>query len=196
LRFVEVVRKRRMVRNFQRKRVSLEKIDRILSLALRAPSAGYTQGWTYIVVTDQKVRRKIGEIQGELDFYVKRKHKFVSEAPVLIVACMSERLYHDRYREPDKLKTDGREVEWPIPFWYFDIGASCMIIFLAAVNEGLGAAFTGIFRQKQMRSLLGIPDYFLPIGVVSIGYPGKDTKSPSLKRGPRRVRELIHYGHW
>lgn len=196
MRFVEVVRKRRMVRNFQRKQVPLNKIDRILNLALRAPSAGYTQGWAYVVVTDQRIRRKIGEIQGELDFYVKRKHKFVSEAPVLVVACISERLYHDRYREPDKLKTDGHEVEWSVPFWYFDIGASCMIIFLAAVNEGLAAAFTGIFRQKQMRSLLGIPDYFLPIGVVSIGYAGKNTKSVSLKRGSRRLREVIHYEHW
>lgn len=196
MRFDEVVRKRRMVRNFQRKQVSLERIDRILSLALRAPSAGYTQGWAYVVVTDQKIQRKIGEIQGEFDFYVKRKHKFVSEAPVLIVACISERLYHDRYREPDKLKSDGREVEWSVPFWFFDIGASCTIIFLAAVNEGLAAAFTGIFRQKQMRNLLGIPDYFLPIGVVSIGYPGKDTKSRSLKRGSRPLREVVHYEHW
>ena len=185
-----------MVRNFQEKRIPTERIDRILRLALRAPSAGYTQGWAYVVVTNQKIRRRIGKIQGESDFYVKRKHKFISEAPVLIVACISEKLYHDRYRETDKLRSDGQEIEWTVPFWYFDIGGACTIIFLAAVNEGLAAAFTGIFRQQQIRELLGIPNHFLPIGVVSIGYPKKDVRSLSLRRGPRSSRDVIHYECW
>ncbi len=185
-----------MVRNFQGKRIPVETIDKILNLALRAPSAGYTQGWAYVVVTDQKIRRKIGELQGESDFYAKRKHKFISEAPVLIVACISEQLYHDRYREPDKLKNDGQEIEWTIPFWYFDIGGACTIIFLATVNEGLAAAFTGIFRQQQMKELLGIPNHFLPIGIVSIGHPKKDVKSSSHRRGPRSSKDVIHYDRW
>ncbi|HKM76828.1 MAG TPA: nitroreductase family protein [Candidatus Bathyarchaeia archaeon] len=196
MRFDEVVRKRRMVRNFQRKRIPIEKIDKILNLALHAPSAGYTQGWAYVVVTDQKIRRSIGELQGESDFYAKRKHKFISEAPVLIVACISEKLYHDRYREPDKLKSDGQEIEWTVPFWYFDIGGACTIILLATVNEGLAAAFTGIFHQQQMKELLGIPNHFLPIGVVSIGYPKKDVKSSSLRRGARSRKDVIHYDRW
>ncbi len=197
MRFDEVVRKRRMIRNFQRKQIPVETIEKILNLALHAPSAGYTQGWAYVVVTDQKIRRKIGELQGEFDFYAaKRKYKFISEAPVLIVACVSEQLYHDRYREPDKLKSDGQEIEWTVPFWYFDIGGACTIIFLATVNEGLAAAFTGIFRQQQMKELLGIPNHFLPIGVVSIGYPKKDVKSSSLRRGSRSSKDVVHYDRW
>jgi nitroreductase len=185
-----------MIRNFQRRQIPAETIDKILNLALRAPSAGYTQGWAYVVVTDKMIRRKIGELQGEFDFYAKRKHKFISEAPVLIVTCISEQLYHDRYREPDKVKSDGQEIEWTVPFWYFDIGGACTIIFLATVNEGLAAAFTGIFRQQQMKELLGIPNHFLPIGVVSIGHPRKDVKSSSLRRGRRRSKDVIHYEHW
>jgi nitroreductase len=185
-----------MVRNFYGKKVPAKKIDSILRLALRAPSAGYTQGWAYVVVRDYETKRRIGELQGELDFYANRKHKFVSKASVLIVACVSEQLYHSRYREPDKLKSDGNEIEWPVPFWYFDIGGACMIIFLAAVNVGLAAAFTGIFRQQQMRELLDIPNHFLPVGVISIGYPKRDVKSPSLKRGPRALEEVIHYERW
>ena len=197
MRFDEVVRKRRMIRNFRGKQIPDEKINKILNLALRAPSAGYTQGWAYVVVTDQKIRRKIGELQGEFDYYAaKRRHKFISEAPVLIVSCISEQLYHDRYREPDKLKSDGQEIEWTVPFWYFDIGGACTIIFLAAVNEGLAAAFTGVFHQQQMKELLGIPNHFLPVGVVSIGYPKKDVKSSSLRRGPRSLKDVIHYGRW
>ena len=186
-----------MVRNFQPKPIGLEKVNRLLELAQHAPSAGFSQGWSYVVVTDPELRRKIGVLQGEDDFYARRRlHKFVSGAPVLIVACTSEELYHERYRESDKLLADGNEIEWPVPFWYFDIGCACMIILLAAVNEGLAAAFTGVYHIEQMRRLLGIPAQFQPIGIISIGYGASDAKSLSLKRGRRSMHEVIHYEHW
>ena len=195
--FDKVVLKRRMVRNFQVNKVEREKIDKILNLALHAPSAGFSQGWAYVVVTSTDVKKQVGDLQGENDFYAgKRFHKFISEAPVLIVACVSEKAYHDRYREPDKLQEDGAEISWPTPYWYFDIGCACMLILLSAVNEGLAAAFTGVFRVEGMRQLLGIPNHFHPVGVISIGYPAKDTKSPSLKRGRRGYGEVVHRERW
>jgi nitroreductase len=197
LEFDEVVIKRRMVRNFQPSQVKREAIDKILANAQHAPSAGFSQGWAYVVVTDQSLRKQIGELQGENDFYAgKRFHKFISEAPILIVACASEKLYHDRYREADKLQEDGTEIEWPTPYWYFDIGCACMLIFLSAVNEGLAAAFTGVFRVAEMKQLLRIPEHFHPVGVISIGYPAPDTRSPSLKRGHRPTQEVVHNEHW
>jgi nitroreductase len=186
-----------MVRNFQRKPVPADVVDRILELGLHAPSAGFSQGWAYVVVTEEALKKKVGEIQGEADFYAaSRLHKFVSEAPALIVACVGEKIYHDRYREPDKLKEDGKEIEWPTPYWYFDIGCACMLIFLAAVNEGLAAAFTGVLRVEQMKQLLGIPSHFHPVGVISIGYQAEDVKSPSLKRGRRPLKDVVHHEHW
>lgn len=195
--FQDAVLRRRMVRNFQKRPVPKEAIDRILDLAQHAPSAGFSQGCAYVVVTNEELRKRIGVIQGEEDFYGKRRfHRFVSEAPVLIVACVSEQLYHERYREPDKLKEDGTEIEWPVPFWHFDTGAASMIILLASVNEGLAAAFTGVFRVEELRRLLGIPEHFQPVGVISIGYRAKDIPSPSLKRGRRPAKDVVHYEHW
>ena len=195
--FEKVVLKRRMVRNFQPKPVPKQVIDKILELALHAPSAGFSQGWAYVVVQDEKLRKQIGDLQGETDFYATRRfHRFVSEAPLLIVACTSEKIYHDRYRESDKLKEDGTEIEWPTPYWHFDIGSSCMLIFLAAVDEGYASAFTGVFRVQEMKKLLGIPEHFHPVGVISIGLPAKDVKSPSLKRGRRSLEQVVHYEHW
>ncbi len=194
--FEKAVRKRRMVRNFQSRPVPAETISRILELALHAPSAGFSQGWAYVVVTEEGLKKKVGEIQGEADFYAARFHKFVSEAPALIVACVSEQMYHDRYREPDKLNEDGTEIEWPTPYWYFDIGCACMLIFLTAIDEGLAAAFTGVFRVDQMKQLLGIPAHFHPVGVVSIGYPAEDVKSPSIRRGRRSLKDVVHHEHW
>lgn len=195
--FEKLVRKRRMVRNFRPDPIRADLVNGLLELALHAPSAGFSQGWAFVVVTEQELKKKIGELQGELDYFASsRFHKFVSEAPVLVVACTSEKIYHDRYREPDKLNEDGTEIEWPTPYWFFDIGCACMLIFLAAVNKGLAVAFTGVFRVDQMKQLLGIPNHFHPVGVLSLGYAAKDVKSPSLKRGRRPVKEVVHYEHW
>ena len=192
----KAILKRRMVRNFQQKPVPLQVVERILRLAQHAPSAGFSQGWAYVVVTDAQMRKKVGRVQGEEDYFAERFHKFVSEAPVLIVACTSEQVYHERYREPDKLQKDGTEIHWPMPYWHFDIGCACMLMFLAAVDEGLAAAFTGVERATEMRSLLGIPDHYQPVGVISIGYPAPDRRSPSLKRGRKPFKQVVHYEHW
>jgi nitroreductase len=76
-----------------------------------------------------------------------------------------------------------------------------MLVFLAAVNEGLAAAFAGsvgIFKPGLLRKELGIPEYYEPVGVLSLGYPdyGNDVPSPSLKRGRRLLKDFAHYEKW
>ena len=194
--FERVVRRRRMVRHFAEEPVSKETVDRILELAQRAPSAGFSQGSAYVVVTDPELKNKVAKLQGEEDYRSAGFHRWISEAPVAIVACVSEKLYHDRYNEPDKLDEDGKEIGWPTPYWFFDIGAGCMIVLLGAVDVGLAAAFSGVFDVKEMKELLGIPAHFHPVGVISIGRGEKDVKSPSLKRGRRGWADVVHYDRW
>lgn len=184
-----------MVRHFSQEPVPAATVRRILSLAQHAPSAGFSQGCAFVVVTKKETRQRIADLQGEEGYSAAGFHRWISEAPVNLVACVSEKLYHDRYNEPDKLE-DGKEIEWPTPYWFFDIGASCMIVLLAAVDAGLAAAFTGVVNLEGMRQLLGIPAHFHPVGVISIGHPMKDVRSPSLKRGRRAFDEFAHNEHW
>jgi nitroreductase len=195
LEFESVVRRRRMVRHFGDRPVPPAAVSRILELAQHAPSAGFSQGSAYVVVTDQKMKNRIAVLQGEVDYKGAGFHGWISEAPVDIVACVSEKLYHDRYNEPDKLQ-DGKEIEWPTPYWFFDLGVGSMVILLAAVDSGLAAAFSGVTDPPAMRELLGIPSHFHPAGVISIGYPEKDKRSPSLKRGRRPQSQVVHYEKW
>ncbi|HUK80682.1 MAG TPA: nitroreductase family protein [Nitrososphaerales archaeon] len=194
--FQRAVRKRRMVRHFTNEPVSMQTISGILELAQHAPSAGFSQGSAYVVVTDPEVKKKVARVQGEEDYSASGFHRWISGAPVAIVACVSEKLYHDRYNEPDKLNDEGKEIEWPTPYWFFDIGAGCLIILLGAVDVGLAAAFSGVFDVKAMKALLGIPPHFHPVGVISIGHGAKDVKSPSLKRGRRQLADVVHYEKW
>jgi len=192
----EAVMKRRMVRNFTEDAVPDEDLNRILELALHAPSAGFSQGWSFVVVRDEKRRKEIGRIQGEDDHYVGIFGNFVSKAPVLVVACTNEQVYHRRYREPDKIDQDGKEVDWPTPYWFFDVGAATMIILLAVVDMGYAAAFTGTSDPDGIKKLLGIPSEYHPVGVISIGKGAKDKKSPSLKRGRKGLDQVVHYEKW
>jgi nitroreductase len=196
--FAHVVTTRRMVRNFRADPVPADKLERILDLTQHYPSAGFSQGVAFVIVANAETRKKIGVLQGEEDYYAGRRrfHKWISGAPVVIVACVSEKIYHDRYREPDKLRPDGTEIDWPAPYWFFDVGAACMIILLAAVNEGLAAGFAGIYRTNEIRALLGIPEHFHPVGTISLGYRAKDVPSPSLKRGRKPRKDVIRYEHW
>lgn len=195
--FADVVRKRRMVRHFTDEPVPAETIERIVRLAQHAPSAGFSQGVQFVVVTDPSMRKRIGQLAGEGEYSQGGYHPFVSEAPVQILVCTSEKVYRDRYSEPDKLGPNGEQIEWPIPYWYVDAGCSMMIILLAAVSEGLAAAFVGLFPDpRQANELLGIPPDFVPIGVIMIGHGAPDVPSPSLNRGRRPLETVLHRERW
>ncbi len=194
--FEQVVLRRRMVRHFTSDPVSNATVDSILALAQHAPSAGFSQGCAFVVVTEAALRHEVAIVQGEEEYSQSGFHHWISEAPVNIVACVSEKIYHDRYNESDKLKQDGTEIAWPTPYWFFDIGCASMIILLAAVDRGLAAAFSGVSDVGGMKRLLGIPDDFHPVGVISLGHPAPDVKSPSLKRGRRPFNQVVHRGHW
>jgi len=185
--FGRVVRKRRMIRAFKPDPVPEKSLNRILDLAQHYPSAGFSQGVVFIVVKDIEEVKKL-----------RRLNRLVGDAPLLIVPCVSEKLYHDRYHEPDKIQPDGTEIEWPVPYWHFDGGCSTLLILLTAVDEGLVAYFAGAFRPDLLKEELRIPEHFMPIGVVSIGYPDypRHVPSPSLKRGRRPISDVIHYEHW
>ena len=153
--FARLVHQRRMVRNFRPDDVPDEKILRILDLARRGPSAGYTQGQDFIVVRSPETKQKIAENCGEAFYVAKGFHPFISTAPILVVACTNEEAYHRRYREPDKASTDGTEMDWPVPYWFMDAGCAVMILLLAVVAEGLAAGFTGSQDLPALRRILG-----------------------------------------
>ena len=194
--FADVVRKRRMVRHFSDEPVAPEAVDRILDLARHAPSAGFTQGQSFVVVTDPAMRRKIAALCGEEEYVASGFHPFVSGAPVLLIPCTSEAAYHRRYQEPDKIQEDGTEIVWPVPYWHMDIGCAVMIALLAVVEEGLAAGFAGAHDLSALRALLGIPDEVTPVGVIPIGHRAPDKPSPSLKRGRKAEAEYIHRERW
>jgi len=192
----DVVLKRRMVRHFSDEPVAPELVQQILNLARHAPSAGFTQGQSFLVITRPEIKQAIADLCGEAEYVAGGFHPFISGAPVLLIPCTSEAAYHRRYREADKLQDDGSEIVWPVPYWHMDIGCAVMLALLAAVDLGLDAGFAGAFDLDGLRALLGIPAEVTPVGVIPIGHRARDRPSPSLKRGRKPEGEYAHWEHW
>ena len=196
--FSEVVQRRRMVRHFSTDPIDREVLERIAATAQRAPSAGFSQGQRVVIVTDPERRRRLAEVAGEAFYTGQGFDPWISEAPALFVPCVSAKVYVDRYNEPDKRDPSappGTEDDWQVPYWWMDAGCTVMLILLAAVDEGLAAGFAG-GDVDEIRSELGIPADFTPLGVIPIGHPLPDKKSPSLKRGWRGLDEFARWETW
>jgi nitroreductase len=184
-----------MVRNYQDTPVPREAVDRILELALRAPSAGHTQGWRFLVLADITSRDAFWSAttssQRQADAWLTR----MRSAPVLVICLSDKDAYLDRYAEPDKGWTDRSEARWPIPYWHTDTAMAAMIALLAAEDAGLGACFFGVPEGSWslLRISFEIPEHLTPVGVISLGYPAPDKRSPSLARGRRSMNDVVTY---
>jgi nitroreductase len=194
--FKDVIRKRRMVRNFAPEPVAPEVLDRIVDAGLKAPSAGFSQGLGFVIVIGPGTRQAIARLADEEEYVAAGFDPWISRAPAHIVISASEKVYRDRYSEPDKLDADGRPIEWPVPYWWVDAGAALMAILLAAVDEGLAAGFLGVHSVPDLADLLGMPEDQTPIGVVTIGHPLPDRRSGSLARGRRPRATVVHLERW
>jgi nitroreductase len=194
--FDDVIRKRRMVRNYAPDPVPPEALDRIVDAGLSAPSAGYSQGMGFVIVTDAGTRNSIAVLAEEEEYVAAGFDPWISTAPAHVVVTVSESVYRERYREPDKLGAVGKEIDWPVPYWWVDAGAAMMAVLLAAVNEGLVAGFLGVHSMRDLAALLDIPKHHSPIGVVTVGHPMPDRRSGSLSRGKRPRATVVHRERW
>lgn len=195
--FGEVLRRRRMIRSYDEIRaVPAEAVDAVLAAAVGAPSAGFTQGISLLVLTTPPDREAFWRQTAELDSAWLRGMR---TAPVLILVWTSQRAYLDRYAEPDKGWTDRDPARWSAPYWFVDAGMASMAALLSAVDQELGACFFGIPADRigAVRQAYGVPESQLSVGVISLGYPAsrRSTGSPTRRRR-KAASQVIHRGSW
>ncbi len=188
-----------MVRSYTTDPVDSDAIRRALEHATRAPSAGYSQGWAFLLLdTPDDVRRfwRASTPDGAGD---DAWSGGMTKAPVVAVALSCKDAYLDRYAEPDKGWTDRDEARWPAPYWDIDTGMAALLVLLTAVDEGLGACFFGVppDRIDAFRAEFGVPDDHHPIGAITLGHPAPEQVRGSAAARPRRsVDEVVHRGRW
>lgn len=171
--FQDVVRRRRMVRRFTDEPVDPRSVDRLLRNAVRAPNAGFTQGWAFVVLDtpDGVARfwsatspRAVGEPGGggsaggaggggdAAPGGAAKESRWLAgmrTAPVVVVVLTSREAYLRRYAEDDKVRaaaqaTGEGDSPWDVPYWHVDAGMASLLMLQTAVDEGLGACFFGV----------------------------------------------------
>ena len=204
--FAEAVRRRRMVHAYREEPIPAEVLAHIVNLALRSPSAGFSQGVSFVIVTDPAVRKTIAALGNEDEYVAIGFDAWISAAPAHVVVCVEEEAYRRRYREPDKARdrsgakslsvAAGEALDWPVPYWWVDAGAALMVVLLGAVDQGLAAGFLGVHSLPGLAEVLGLPPDVSPIGVVTVGHgaPARPSRSPA--RGFRSNRDVVHWQRW
>lgn len=187
-----------MVRAFQSRPVSEVTVDRVIELARRAPSAGNTQPWSFVVLEGDETTKL-----WDVTLTPARRSRFrwqgLLEAPVVIVPLVSPAAYLRRYSEEDKSATGlgTRADAWPVPYWWVDGGMAVHALLLAAVDEGLGASFFGLFQnERAVLDALGVPHEWRALGAVAIGWPAPDEPGRSAGRPRPPLAAVVHRGGW
>lgn len=197
--FTDVVRRRRMVRRYDPRRPVPEAVLRAcLDNAVRAPSAGFSQGWDFVVLSTRDDVERFWAATTDPDTPPDAWLAGLSSAPALVLCCSDKQAYLERYAAPDKGWTDRDEARWPAPYWDIDTGMAALLMLLTAVDEGLGGLFFGIppERHAAVHERFAIPADRRLIGVVALGYPVPGPRSPSLRRHRRSVGEVAHWGRF
>jgi len=185
-----------MVRAYDSTRpVARAVVNELLERATHAPSAGFSQGWRFLVLQSDAERDAFWtatDPRGVPDPWLAG----MRTAPALVVVFSDKQVYLDRYAEPDKGWADRDESRWPVPYWHIDTGMAALLILLGAVDRGLAACFFGIPEEHwpALRKAFAVPERLTPIGAISLGYRAQDRRSPSLRRGRRPLSEVVAYG--
>ena len=165
---IENILTRRSVRHFGPDPVPEEELQVLLKAAMQAPSAGNTQPWHFVVVTERALLDKVPEFHSSAEFII--------EAPLAILICADE-----------NLARPGR--------WLLDCSAAAENMLLAAHARGLGACWIGLhpepLRIEGAARLFNLPVNVHPLCLIAVGYPVE--RPPNLDRfRPERV----HLNHW
>jgi nitroreductase len=197
--FAEVVRRRRMVHVFERRPVDRALVDRLLDIARRGPSAGFSQGFDFLVLDEPETLRRFWELTADPKDPISDEEHAVMP-PVLVLAYSDRERYLRRYSQPDKLPFGLDKAEaWRVPFWDTDTAMACMLLLLAAVDAGLGGWFFGIGTgDDELHAEFGIPADRNLIGIVGLGYAGEDPhpKGSAYSLTRRPLEDQVHRSRW
>jgi nitroreductase len=196
--FQDVVRKRKMVRTFEDRPIDPAVLERIIANAQRAPSAGFSQGWAFLVLSGKEETERYWTTTMSPERRASFGWQGMFNAAALVVCFSNKQHYLRRYALADKGWSDMDEKRWPVPYWDIDVGMAALLILQTAVDAGLGAVFFGIFDQAGFRAAFGIPDEYTAVGTVAIGHKAAtDRPSPSLEIvGKKPASDVVHRGRW
>lgn len=219
--FGDLARRRRMTRHFLGDPVDGALLERVLDVARRVPSAGNAQGFDFVVLRGPQQTSRYWDAALPADRREGFRWASLVSCPVLVTVWADPQAYVDRYAEPDKARSGlGTTADaWRTSYWTVDAAFAAMALQYAAIDEGLGVLFFGMFEHADaVAAALGVPPAHEPIGTVALGWPDHDAEAsagpPASRDRPRRPlmrdsapsdahgnpaapgRPVVHWGGW
>jgi nitroreductase len=202
--FTEVIRRRKMHRAFTDEPLAPGTTDRLLRAASRAPSAGFSQGYSFLVLEGPDEAAPLWKMTYDVAAATEgddpEQVTALRPAPLVIIPLACKDIYLQNYAESELNWTDLDEARWPVPYWYIDTGFTALLILLSVVDQGIGAVLFGIppSNMAQFRAQYGVPQEWVPIGAIAIGHPdpANDPVPPPRASQRKPLDELVHRGCW
>ena len=163
---LKIIKGRRSVRRYKSDPIPEDVLERVLDAARFAPSGKNLQPWKFIIVKDESLKN--GLVQAAVG------QSFISQAPLIIVACAFPDNCYSRMGNYMK--------SWPV-----DVAIAVEHMMLQAQEEGLGTCWIGAFEEKEVKSLLKVPEEVRVLALTPLGYP--DEKPDS--RGRKSLEEIV-----
>jgi nitroreductase len=188
-----------MVRRFDQRPLEPELLDRILESARHAPSAGFSQGFDFVVLDRRELVSRFWHVTDDPEF--PNPPDFEATAPTVIVLPLVNRAaYLERYSRPDKIAYGmDDEAKWPVKFWETDTAMAIMLILLASTDLGVGALYFGITHGEQdILRELGVPEGHKLLGVIGLGHRASDevVDLTRFKAKRRKFDDMVHRNGW
>lgn len=156
---LKAVKERRSIRDFQKKRIPDELVDKLMEALIWAPSAGNLQARKFYFIKDEKIKKMIAAAA--------LNQNFIAEAPLVIVGCADSRI-SQKYGERGVYLYSLQ-----------DVALSVMGMMLVAHEYGLGSVWVGAFREERVFDILHLPKHLRPVAIISVGYPSKIPYPPA-----------------
>jgi nitroreductase len=168
----DTIRARRNVRQYLDRPIGREDLERVLEAGRRAPSGGNWQPWNFVVVTDREQLVELAKAWEQGGRHIAR-----SAATIVLVA-----------KEPDD--QSRRDL------LMYDLGQATAHMMLAAADLGIGSGHSGVIDQEQARRVLALPDGYLAVYMIGLGYPADRPLRPLVNPDRRPFDEVVHWGRW
>ncbi len=183
--FEDLIKWRRDVRRFKADPVDPKLIAHLLDLADYAPSVGLSQPWRFVEVSDKNARSAViasyeqcnaealAAYEGDdKALYAKLKLEGLREAPVQFAVFCDE----------DTIKGKGLGRQTMPEMLRYSVVTAVDTFWLAARAEGIGMGWVSILDPGIVRAALGVPDHWVLVAYLCIGYPSEDLADPELER--------------
>jgi nitroreductase len=163
---LDTIKERRSVRRYKPDPIPEEVVQRVLDAARLAPSGKNLQPWKFIVVRDESLKQRLVKAcVGQA---------FIAEAPIVIVACAFPDNCYSRMGNYMK--------SWPV-----DVAIAVEHMMLQAKEEGLGTCWIGAFEEKEVKTLLNVPEEVRVLALTPLGLPAEKPVS----RGRKKLEQIV-----